>query len=85
MTVNGRLLSVTDLPRAPCDDPNAECASPWLITTTGEPNGPRSSSGVKLLPALSRTPRTSKKSAETIAVPACRGNPPATERLELLS
>ena len=85
MTENGWLLSAIDLPRAPCADPNADCASPWLMTTTGEPNGPRSSSGVKLLPALIRTPRTSKKSAVTTAVPVWRGRPPGTERLALLS
>src|SRR5262245_11481474 len=84
-TVNGRPLSAIDLPSAPSGDPNAECARPWLITVTGAPNGARSSSGAKLLPALSRTPSTSKKSAVTIAVPAERGSPPGTDRLELLS
>ena len=83
--VNGRLLSVTGWPTAACADPNADCASPWLTTTTGEPTGPRSSSGVKLRPALSRTPSTSKKSADTVAAPASRGAAPATASAALLS
>ena len=45
------------------------------MTTTGEPNGPRSSSGLKLLPALIRTPRTSKKSAVTSCGADLAGQP----------
>jgi hypothetical protein len=84
MTVNGRLLIVTGFPTAACTDPKADRASRVPITTTGEPAGPRSSSALKLRPALSRTPRTSKKSAVTRAVPASRGSPPI-DRLAVLS